>query len=70
MIKNWQTSLGGIVSILIALYHCYSMGKIDIMCVYAVIVGTSLLRAKDQNVTGGTVPATVEAEARVTSPKI
>jgi hypothetical protein len=69
MIKNWLTSLFGIASIIVALFHCVHNGSIDLTCVQAILVGAGLLAAKDRNVTGGTVPATVEAESRVNSPK-
>lgn len=53
MLKSWMTSVAGILSILVALFHCYSDGKLDIMCIQAILVGAGLIAAKDQNVTGG-----------------
>jgi hypothetical protein len=70
MIKNWRTSLVGIITIIIAIYHCFEGHHLDLQCVLLAIPGLGFLLTKDQAVTGGTVAATVEAERRVDSPKI
>lgn len=70
--KNLRTTLsgaGGWLATLALLLKCFIDGHFDIMCAIAVLFGgsvsTGLLLAKDGVVTGGTVPATVEAEKRV-----
>jgi hypothetical protein len=54
MLRSWVTSLFGILSIVVALVHCFSAGKLDIICVMAILQGAGLIAAKDHNVTGGT----------------
>lgn len=70
MIKSWLTSLFGIASIIVALFHCVHNGTIDLTCIQAILVGAGLLSAKQFNVTGGTVAASQEAQSRTSSPKV
>lgn len=72
-ITNWKTSLGGIAAILTGLgagAHAISTG--DLSSAYAsipaILSGLALMGAKDNNVTGGTVPQTAEARSRSNSP--
>lgn len=69
-ITNWATTLSGIATILTALgagLHAVSTG--DLASAYtaipAIIAGIGLVKAKDNNVTGGTIPATPEAAKRI-----
>ena len=72
MFKNWQTSAAGIGAILgavAAIATSVSHGQMpditQISILFAAVSsGIGLLNAKDHNVTGGTVPATVEAVKR------
>lgn len=70
MIKSWLTSLFGIASIIVALFHCVHNGTIDLTCIQAILVGAGLLAAKQFNVTGGTVATSQEAQNRTASPKV
>jgi len=67
MLKNWRTSLVGLITIAIAIYHCYEGHKLDLQCVLLAIPGLGFLLTKDQQVTGGSVPQTLEAENRAKS---
>jgi hypothetical protein len=70
---NWQTNLAGIGTLLGAaagIAHSVSIGQMpdgtQLSTLFAAITaGIGLLQAKDKNVTGGTVPATIEAKKRV-----
>lgn len=62
--KNWRTNLVGLISLLVAIYHCYEAGKFDVMCAWSAIVSAGFFVAKDANVTGGTVAQTPEALKR------
>ena len=73
--KNLGTSIAGVggwLATLLLLWQCVQGGHIDIMCAIQVIFGgsvsTGLMLAKDARTTGGTVPATIEAEKRVKGP--
>lgn len=69
MFKNWKTSTpgsGALITAFIDLYHGVSTKNYanvvpDIM---GILVGLGLINAKDWNVTGGSVPQTIEAENR------
>lgn len=68
-IINWKTTLGGLSAILSALgviFHDISID--DYNSAYAMIpalmAGFGLIKAKDSNVTGGSVPQTNEAQRR------
>jgi hypothetical protein len=74
MIKNWKTSLAGSGAIGVALINIayqITSKNYDAQSIFASIgvlfAGVTGLFAKDSNVTGGTVPQTAEAEARVDS---
>jgi len=74
-ITNWKTTLGGIAAILTAVgtgVHAVSTG--DLSAAYssipAIMAGLALIGAKDNNVTGGSVPQTLEAKTRATSQTI
>jgi lysozyme family protein len=77
-IINWQTSLfgsTGIIAAVYGVYHAVSTGTPIDATQVALIVGMvsqgiGLLRAKDANVTGGTVPQTQEAATRAKSQPI
>jgi hypothetical protein len=74
-IKNWKTSAAGIAALLSAIaavLHSYSASQpIDwnsfAMGCYLFYIG---IFAKDANVTGGTVPQTLEAIVRVDTPEV
>jgi hypothetical protein len=71
-ITNWQTTLGGVAAILTAVgagVHALSTGDLNAayLAIPAIVSGIGLMTAKDHNVTGGSVPATKEAETRATS---
>lgn len=58
--KNWKTTVSGIIAIVIALAGAaqalISGGAVDWTAVIsAIIAGVGLISAKDNNVTGGTV---------------
>ena len=73
MFKNWQTTAGaisGLFGVGATIFHDISVGQMpdasQLGVMWAAIsFGIGLLRAKDQNVTGGTIPQTAEAEHRV-----
>jgi GH24 family phage-related lysozyme (muramidase) len=74
-IKNWKTTLGGLAAILTAAgtgIHAFQSG--DLSAAYesipAILAGLALIGAKDNNVTGGSVPQTPEAQARATTQTI
>jgi hypothetical protein len=70
---NWQTNVSGFATLLgAAASVAASIGKkqmpdeTQLGIIFAAIsTGVGLLQAKDKNVTGGTVPATKEAQRRV-----
>ena len=72
MFKNWQTTVGGLGSLLgavsaiaISVSHGQMPDVTQIAILFAAVSsGIGLLNAKDHNVTGGTVPATPEAARR------
>lgn len=61
--KNIKTTITGIVIIALGII-LISIGKTaeGIICVP---IGIGFLNTKDDNVTGGTIPATIEAKERV-----
>ena len=71
--SSWQTTTAGVGSLLGAaatLMTAISHGQMPDpetigLLISSVTAGIGLLRAKDANVTGGTVPATPEAAKRV-----
>jgi hypothetical protein len=74
-ITNWKTTLGGLAAILTAAgtgIHAFQSG--DLSAAYeslpAILAGLALIGAKDNNVTGGSVPQTNEAKTRATSQPI
>jgi hypothetical protein len=73
MLKNWQTSGAGIGTLLAAVAsivssvsqgHVPDGAQVSILMM-GIATGIGLLRAKDQNVTGGSVAQTPEAQRRV-----
>jgi hypothetical protein len=75
-LTSWKTTLIGTVSILLAAMQTYHDASFmvalqDPRVQMAVVVGILGLFSKDSNVTGGSVPATPEAENRVVQkPKV
>ena len=69
--KNWRTGLAGIAAIATgAASVINSPGGTDMtQGIAAILAGIGLLTAKDAQVTGGTVPATPEAEKRTEKDK-
>lgn len=72
MIKNWKTSLFGSTGIIAALFDIinnFAMGTPEninwTVDIPILTTGIGLLFAKDGNVTGGSIPATPEAENRI-----
>jgi hypothetical protein len=71
-ITNWHTTAGGVAGLLTAaadMLNSYMHGttphwEADMSLLYIFWIG---LEAKDKNVTGGTVPQTVEAVSRAES---
>lgn len=63
MIKNWKTTLTGIV-VLITGAILISIGQVE-TGVICLPIGIGFLTAKDGNVTGGTKPQTEEAKERI-----
>ncbi len=64
--KNWKTTLAGLLVILIPI--AVKLGYITsdmAAAIVTVLTGLGFLAAKDGNVTGGTNPATEEAQTRV-----
>ena len=78
MITNLKTSLSGIPAFIIAVYTAYNALKSHQMPTKEdlEIIGGALsfvwlaIQAKDKNVTGGTVPQTLEAIIRVETPEV
>jgi hypothetical protein len=54
MMKNWMTTIPGIVSLLVACWNMYQSKTIDVETLRQALVGVGLIAAKDFNVTGGT----------------
>jgi len=72
MLLNWYTSLPGLVVLIIGavilLIGVFRKEGVSIATGAAICTaGLGLLAAKDQRVTGGTIPQTHEAEARTTA---
>jgi len=66
-IVNWKTTLSGALAMLgtlATLVPALAPWRDLIMTFIAAMGSVGLMTAKDGNVTGGTVPATVEAEGR------
>jgi len=72
-IVNWKTSLSGALSLLVTLASfipALQPWRETILSLVATLTSAGLMAAKDGNVTGGSVPATVEAQARAVSAPI
>jgi hypothetical protein len=69
--KNWRTSLCGVIAAA-AQGVAVKFPQYAVICeiMSAAAVGALGFFAKDKEVTGGTVPQTVEAEVRVTVPQV
>lgn len=52
--KNWKTSVTGILAIIGAVWHAYTTGTVGGEDIATVLTGVGLIFAKDLNVTGGT----------------
>jgi len=52
--KNWQTTVLGILTLLLTAFKIYSTGAVDPQDAAAITAGGGLIVAKDHNVTGGT----------------
>ncbi len=53
-LKNWRTTVTGILAIVTAVWTMINTGTADAANISAVIAGIGLILAKDSNVTGGT----------------
>ena len=67
---NWQTSLAGLAvfcAACIFIWYGYSDGKAELAAIGVTMlpIAYGFLRAKDSNVTGGTVASTPEAVKRL-----
>jgi lysozyme family protein len=69
-ITNWKTTLSGVVGVISALATLFPQTKPYAEPILGFAVSLGLISAKDANVTGGTVPATLEAAARALRPPI
>lgn len=58
MVKNWQTSLGGVAAILTIVAKAVSGGDITATDIGVIIAGITALFAKDKSVTGAGATAT------------
>ena len=67
--KNWKTGTAGVATIALGVTSIVSGGPSDQKSltegIAAILAGIGLFAAKDANVTGGTTPATPEAEKRI-----
>lgn len=52
MIKNWRTTIPGVITLVSVLFHAWQTKTIDWSSLQAALVGVGLLAAKDFNVTG------------------
>lgn len=76
MQRSWKTTVLGVVTIISAVAGAVKFlvdgdpaTNPDFFAVWtAILAGVGLIFAKDSGVTGGTVPATPEAQARVFGP--
>ena len=69
--KNWRTTLTGLLTgVGIILYPLIVSGTPITLAHIGAAIATTVygMISKDANVTGGTIPATPEAEARTTTP--
>ena len=75
ILKNWQTSVIGLITAIINLTVAFGLSLTTSQQTSIIAVVTSLgvclgfLFAKDSSVTGGTTPATPEAQQRVNQDK-
>lgn len=54
MMKNWMTTIPGILALLSVLYNAWQTKTINWADLQTALVGLGLMAAKDFNVTGGT----------------
>ena len=52
MIKNWKTTIPGVLTLIGVLYNIYQTKTLDWPSLQAALIGVGLLGAKDFNVTG------------------
>ena len=53
MLKNWMTTVPGVLTLLTVLFQAWQTKTLDWGSVQASLVGLGLIAAKDFNVTGG-----------------
>lgn len=53
MLKNWMTTIPGVISLLFAVWNMYQTKTVDIETLRQALVGVGLIAAKDFNVVGG-----------------
>ena len=53
MIKNWRTTIPGIITLAGVLFNAWQTKKLDWYSLQAELVAIGLIGAKDFNVTGG-----------------
>lgn len=53
MLKNWMTTIPGVLTLLSVLFHAWQTKTLDWGSLQAALVGLGLIAAKDFNVTGG-----------------
>jgi hypothetical protein len=52
MIKNWMTTIPGVLTLATVLFHAWQTKTIDWPSLQAALVAVGLIGAKDYNVTG------------------
>lgn len=77
MSNPWTSSTGGLALIgaVFGIFHAVSTGTAPDnaelqMIFFGIVSGIGLIKAKDWNVTGGSVPQTKEAQTRSESPPL
>jgi hypothetical protein len=53
MMKNWMTTIPGVMTLLMVLWNSWQTKTIDWNAIQTALVGIGLVAAKDFNVTGG-----------------
>jgi hypothetical protein len=53
MLKNWKTTIPGVLTLIGVLFNAWQTKTIDWTTLQGALVGVGLLAAKDFNVTGG-----------------
>jgi hypothetical protein len=56
MLKNWMTTVPGVLALLSVLWDAWQTKTINITDLQGALIGVGLIAAKDWNVTGGDKP--------------